>query len=215
MPFTNEAISYKNISSGQKNSSAQCSHAHFFFTINTFKESLPLSFIIGLSKISNAGEPARACWEHIGSLQGGTELTLWAQFSPRGSLENQLWVSCHVYSHCRVSFLFIVAFTRRGSDSETLWDRVSSKAILPIITSSLKETWCFLPNSMSSISISFFRLWKKLSRATNRPVESQNNKMTESKRISKTTSPIQLPVLRMKILMILEVKWLAQSLIMS
>lgn len=67
--FLPEVIFYKNISSGQKNSSAQCSHAHFFRTINTFKESLPLSFIIGLSKISNAGEPARACWEHRGSLQ--------------------------------------------------------------------------------------------------------------------------------------------------
>lgn len=88
--FLPEVIFYKNIFSGQKNSSAQCAHAHFFFfcTINTFKESLPLSFIIGLSKISNIGEPARACWEHRGSLQGG-------QSSPSGHsfLQEAPWKS--------------------------------------------------------------------------------------------------------------------------
>lgn len=39
----------------------------------------------------------------------------------------------------------------------TLAQSVSSKAILPIVASALKSASCFLPNSMSSISISFSR----------------------------------------------------------
>lgn len=62
-------------------------------------------------------------------------------------------------SMCTVTakFLYSSSLPSLGEEmiQRTLGQSVSSKAILPIITSALKSASCFLPNSMSSISISF------------------------------------------------------------
>lgn len=94
-------------------------HFFFFFApINTFKESLLLSFTTGLSKLSRAGESARAFGKGTGSLLWGVRAhPVGTAFSMK-FLGDEQWVGLHVYSHCRISLLFIFALTWRGNDSE-------------------------------------------------------------------------------------------------
>lgn len=149
-------------------------HIFFFAPINTFKESLLLSFTIGLSKVSRQ----RSQPEPLGKAQAaffeGSALTLWAWLSPWSSLG----MNSELVSMCTVTaeFLYSSSLPSLGEEmiQRTLGQSVSSEGILPIVTWALKSASCFLPNSISSISILFSRPLEETVITPNRPVESQN-----------------------------------------
>lgn len=81
-------------------------------------------------------------------------------------------------------FLYSSSLPSLGEEmiQRTLGQSVSSEGILPTVTSALKSASCFLPNSISSISISFSRLLEETVMTPNRPVESQNNRVEHNPR---------------------------------
>lgn len=170
---------------------------HIFFSfapINTFKESLLLSFTIGLSKLSRAGESARAFGKGTGSLLWGVRAHLWAQLSPWSSLG----MNSELVSMCTVAaeFLYSSSLPSLGEEmiQRTLGQSVSSEGILPTVISALKSASCFLPNSISSnsissVSISFSRPLEETVMTPNRPVESQNDRVENNPRSHSRSNP--------------------------
>lgn len=170
--FPQKLFSISNISSGQKNSSASVlSHIFFFDTINMFKESLPLGFTIGLF-ISSAGSQLSLLGKWGQPLRG-TEFTLQTWLYPRCSLGiNSELVSMYTVT---AEFLYSSSLPSLGEEmmQRGLWDRA---VLLKLPCPSTHQHWSQLHVSCQTwwaqFPYHFPGLWKKLSRATNRTVES-------------------------------------------